>query len=225
MRHKIFVAGTDTDVGKTLVAAALLEYANNKGLSTAALKPVAAGCEQSEQGLCNEDALLLQKHASMELSYEQINPFAFAPAIAPHIAAQEEGRRLSADRIVGFCRGVLMKGADLTVVEGAGGWRVPLNEREYFSRIPQLLKLPVVLVVGMRLGCINHAILTAEAIQRDGLTIVGWVANCVEPEMPRYQDNLNTLKQTISAPLLGEIPFMGSPTVEQAAQKLQLSFI
>jgi len=225
MRHKLFVSGTDTDVGKTLVAAAILVYANQKGLSTAALKPVAAGCEQGEQGLCNDDALLLQKHASMELGYEQINPFAFAPAIAPHIAAREEGRRLSADRIVGFCRGVLMKGADLTVVEGAGGWRVPLNEREYFSRIPQLLQLPVVLVVGMRLGCINHAILTAEAIQRDGLTIAGWVANCVEPEMPRYQDNLNTLKQSISAPLLGEIPFMDNPTVEQAAQNLQLSFV
>jgi dethiobiotin synthetase len=225
MKHKLFIAGTDTDVGKTLVAAAILEYANQRDLTTVALKPVAAGCEKVGQELRNGDALLLQKYASMELSYEQVNPFAFAPAIAPHIAAQDEGRRLSADRIVGFCRGVMMQGADLTVVEGAGGWRVPLNDREYFSRIPQLLKLPVVLVVGMRLGCINHALLTAEAIQRDGLTLVGWVANCIDPDMARYQDNLMTLKNAMSAPLLGEIPFMETPTVEFAAQKLRLTFL
>lgn len=224
MRHKLFVAGTDTDVGKTLVAAALLEVANKQGLRTAALKPVAAGCEATERGLRNSDALLLQKSASVKVSYQQVNPFAYRAAIAPHIAAQEQGQRLSADRIAGFCRGVLMSGADLTVIEGAGGWRVPLNERESFADIAKQLQLPVVLVVGMRLGCINHALLTVEAIQRDGVPLAGWVANLLTPEMSHYQENLNTLQQKIAAPLLGEIPYLNNPDPQQAAAFLVLPF-
>lgn len=208
MKHVFFVTGTDTGVGKTLVAAALLYAGNRQGLKTAAIKPVAAGCELGGDGLFNEDALILQAAASIKMPYQQINPVALAPAIAPHIAAQEVGQRLSASRLAGFCRGVLMQGADLTVIEGAGGWRVPLNERETFADIARELQTPVILVVGMKLGCINHALLSVEAICRDGLPLAGWVANSVAGEMDRYQENLVTLKQRIPAPLLAEVPHL-----------------
>jgi dethiobiotin synthetase len=162
-RKTFFIAGTDTDVGKTLVAAGLLVAAKNHGLTTAALKPLAAGCEKTESGLRNADALLLQSVITQPLMYEQINPIALESAIAPHIAAQQEKRILSADRIAGFCRGSLNQ-ADFTLVEGAGGWRVPLNPQETLADVAKILRLPVILVVGVRLGCINHALLTVEAI-------------------------------------------------------------
>ena len=222
MKHKFFITGTDTDVGKTLVAAAFLHAANKQGLSTAAVKPVAAGCEQTEQGLHNSDALILQAAASCQLPYQQINPVALQPAIAPHIAAADAGQRLQASRIAGFCRGVLMQGADFTVVEGAGGWRVPLNERESFADIARELQIPVILVVGMKLGCINHALLTVEAIRRDGLPLAGWVANRVEPQMNRFEENLATLQQMIPAPLLGTVPYIETADPRQGAEYLDI---
>lgn len=215
-----FVTGTDTDVGKTLVAAGLLAAANAKGLSTAALKPVAAGCERTAEGLRNADALLLQQTMSLQLPYEQINPVALEPAIAPHIAAERARVRISAAQLAGICRGVLMQRADLTLVEGAGGWRVPLNSRELFSQLAVELKLPVILVVGMRLGCINHALLTAEAIARDGLQLAGWVANRCIAEMAGYDENVATIKGFLSAPCLGEVPFLADPTPARAADFL-----
>lgn len=220
MAHAYFVAGTDTDIGKTLIAAGLLIAANAKGLSTAALKPVAAGCERTPAGLRNADALLLQRSMSVELAYEQINPVALEAAIAPHIAAAQAGVRISVDRLAGFCRGVLMQRADLTLVEGAGGWRVPLSNREFLSGLAVELKLPVVLVVGMRLGCINHALLTFEAIARDGLPLAGWVANRCQPDMACYEENLQTLKALLPAPCLGEVPYLATPDPQSAAVHL-----
>jgi len=220
MAKAYFVTGTDTDVGKTLIAAGLLVAANAKGLSTAALKPVAAGCELTPSGLRNADALLLQRVMSLDLPYEQINPVALAPAIAPHIAAAQAGLKLSVDRLAGICRGVLMQRADLTLVEGAGGWRVPLNGREFLSRLVAELQLPVILVVGMRLGCINHAVLTAEAIARDGLRLAGWVANRCQAELSCYDENVQTLKSLLQAPCLGEVPYLGAPSPEQIAVHL-----
>ncbi len=217
-----FVAGTDTDVGKTFVACALLAAANERGLSTAAVKPIAAGCESSPEGLRNEDALALQAVMSLDLPYQQVNPIAFEPPIAPHIAAARVGRSVSADRLVGFCRGVMMKRADFTLIEGAGGWRVPLNARETLAKLPLELNAPVVLVVGMKLGCINHAILTAEAIQRDGLTLAGWVANTPETEMSCYQENVETLKALMPCPCLGEVPRMEQASAEEAAKHLSI---
>lgn len=203
MRHRAyFVAGTDTGVGKTLFSTVLLQAALDRGLRTAAVKPVAAGCEQTPEGLRNDDALRLQAVTTEPLLYEQINPIALKAAIAPHIAAARENRRLSVDRLAGFCRGVLGK-ADLTLVEGAGGWRVPLNAFETLADLARVLQLPVILVVGIRLGCINHALLTAEAIRRDGLTLAGWVANHVDPEMPCQDENVATLEQRLGAPCLG----------------------
>jgi dethiobiotin synthetase len=223
--NSFFVTGTDTNVGKTLVSAALLHLATQQGLSTFGLKPVAAGCDLTPEGLRNSDALLLQTHSSIKLPYDQINPFAFAEAKAPHIAAAEEKRRLSLDRIEGFCRGALATRADLRLVEGVGGWRVPLNDRESMSGLPQRLGLPVILVVGLRLGCLSHALLTAEAINLDGLRLVGWVANLVDPGMASVRENIATLKFRIPAPCIGEVPWLVEPTVEQVAAYLSLGYL
>lgn len=220
MSRCVFVTGTDTDVGKTIVTAGLLVAAHRRGLSTAAIKPVAAGCEETAAGLRNDDALKLAAAMSVTLPYEQINPVALKPAIAPHIAAAEAGRRLTVAQLAGVCRGVLNEQADLTLIEGAGGWRVPLSEREFLSGLARELELPVVLVVGMRLGCLSHALLTAEAIHRDGLRLAGWVANRCVPEMSRYDENLITLRRQLPAPCLGEIPWLEQPTAERAADHL-----
>lgn len=206
-RVAVFVAGTDTGVGKSLVAATLLAAARASGRSTAAMKPVASGCEEVDGELRNDDALLLQKYCTLDLAYEQINPVALRAAVAPHLAAEMEGRQIALQRLVGFARAIFMVRADFTVVEGAGGWRVPLNQREYLSGLPQALQLPVVLVVGVRLGCINHAVLSAEAIEADGLRLVGWVANHLSSDMPLAAENIQTLKQLMPAPCLGELPW------------------
>jgi len=216
----LFITGTDTDVGKTVVACGFLAAANQQGLRTAAIKPVAAGCEVTEQGITNSDALQLQAAASHKLSYQQINPVALEPAIAPHIAAAEAGVRMSASRLVGYCRGVSLMPVDMVVIEGAGGWRVPINSRETLADVAQELECAVIVVVGMRLGCLNHALLTMEAIRRDGLQIAGWVANVLDTEMPRLQENIDTLKQSIDEPCLGIVPRLDDLSPEQVASFL-----
>lgn len=220
-KHAFFVTGTDTGVGKTRVAAALLYAAGQQGLTRAGLKPVAAGCEVTAEGLRNEDALLLQAQTEPALSYEQINPVALEPAIAPHIAALEIRRPLSVDRLAGYCRGALGQ-ADFTLVEGAGGWRVPLNPGETLADLARALDLPIILVVGVRLGCLNHALLTAEAIARDGRPLAGWVANILDPEMPRLRENIDALGQRLKAPCLGILPRLPSAAPEVLAEHLSL---
>lgn len=220
MAKRFFIAGTDTEVGKSFVAASLLEAANQRGLRTCGLKPLAAGAEETGQGLCNEDALLLQQHASVKLPYAQINPVLLKEPLAPHLAAAHEKRQLSAERLVGFCRGAMMTPCDLMLVEGAGGWRVPLNSREMLSELPRRLELPVILVVGMRLGCLNHALLTAEAIAADGLPLAGWVANQIDPAMRCFDENLATLQGLLRAPLLGVVPHQAQPNPVDAGQYL-----
>jgi dethiobiotin synthetase len=210
-KKAFFVTGTDTNVGKTLIAAGLLIAAKNQGLTTAALKPVAAGCEKTDEGLRNADALLLQSVITQQLHYDQINPYALAAAIAPHIAAQQEKRSLTVDRLSGFCRGVLSS-ANFTLLEGAGGWRVPINARETLADLAKNLQLPVIMVVGIRLGCINHALLTFEAIVRDGVPVAGWVANCVDADMPALQDNIDSLRARLPVPCLGVVPFLAEPS-------------
>ncbi len=222
MTTAYFVAGTDTGVGKTLVAAALLQRAGLAGMTTAAVKPVAAGCEVTPDGLRNEDALLLQRAISFNLAYDQINPVALALAIAPHLAAAETGRTLTVAALADHCRGILDLGADFTLVEGAGGWRVPVNRDETLADLAQYLQLPVVLVVAMRLGCINHALLTVEAIQRDGLSLAGWVANSVTPAMDRLRENIDTLRSWLPCPLLAEVPFLPDQDYVQAAEFVSL---
>ncbi len=223
MKHAYFITGTDTDVGKTLVATTLLYQAGQLQLQTIGLKPLAAGCEQTSEGLRNADALLLQRYASVPLSYDQVNPVALEAAVAPHIAAA--GQQLSADRLAAYCRGALMQKADLVLVEGAGGWRVPLNSRENLSSLAQLLELPVILVVGMKLGCLNHALLTVEAIARDGVQLAGWVACQTNAEMQCLNENLASLRQRIRAPLLGVIPWLEQPDPVVASDYLDLSIL
>ena len=169
MAKAFFVTGTDTEIGKTTIAAGLLHAARLAGLSTAAAKPVASGCEQTAAGLRNDDALALLGQCSLALDYAEVNPFAFAPAIAPHLAAREAAVELSVARLRPAVQQVLARRDDITMVEGAGGWRVPLAGHETLADLAVALELPVILVVGVRLGCINHAVLTAEAIARDGL--------------------------------------------------------
>lgn len=223
MARSYFVTGTDTGVGKTTVGCALLAAANAHGLSTLALKPVASGCVQTADGLRNDDALALMAVMSEKLSYDEVNPVALPAAMSPHLAAQRAGRRVSVTQLAGFCRGGLMRRADLALVEGAGGWRVPVSERELLSALPRQLGLPVVLVVGVRLGCINHAVLTAEAIVRDGLRLAAWVANVVEPDMAAVDDNIATLASMLPAPCLGRLDWVPGATPEQRAAGLDIA--
>ncbi|MEQ9462308.1 MAG: dethiobiotin synthase [Haliea sp.] len=219
MSTTFFVTGTDTEVGKTAVSCALLHAARARGLTTAAVKPVAAGCDADGH---NEDALALQAAMTLELPYAQVNPVALQPAIAPHIAAAQAGRSLSADRLAGLCRGVMHSGADLVLVEGAGGWRVPLGPRETLADVAVGLGVDVILVVAMRLGCINHALLTAEAIRADGLRLAGWVANQPGAAMACHAENLDTLQRLLPAPLLGELPFIAPFDAQTASQYIDL---
>ena len=218
----LFITGTDTDMGKTVVATGLLSAAKSARLRTAAIKPVAAGCQDDGSGLQNDDALQLQAAATHQLPYQQVNPVALEAAIAPHIAAEEEGKVLSASRLVGYCRGLALLPVDMLLVEGAGGWRVPINNRETLADVVMELNCQVVIVVGLRLGCINHALLTAEAVRRDGLQIAGWVGNIIDPDMPRLEENIVTLRDMINEPCLGIVPRLTDLTPEQVGGYLSL---
>ena len=225
MKKRFFVTGTDTDAGKTFVTVLMLEALKQKGLSTLALKPLAAGCEQVDGELRNDDALKLQAAMTVALPYQQINPIALKSAIAPHLAAEEEGRTLSVDRLAGLMRGALMTPADVTLVEGAGGWLVPLNHRETLGNLVKELELPVILVVGVRLGCLNHALLTAQAVAAAGLPLAGWVANGIDPEAAKVQENINTLKSMLPAPCLGVIPHGPQADKEALAQLIDIDLL
>ncbi|MDO8271339.1 MAG: dethiobiotin synthase [Gammaproteobacteria bacterium] len=220
----VFIAGTDTGVGKTLVSAGILQAANAASLTTIGLKPVAAGCDETEQGLRNDDALLLQKFSSLALPYEQVNPVALKLAVAPHIAAEQEGRRIDIARVEGMCRGVMMRRAGLTVIEGAGGWRVPINSRQFLSGLAKVLEIPTILVVGIRLGCINHALLTAQAIHLDGVRLAGWIANVVDPDMAFVDANIEAIESRLHAPCLARIPYLTASAgrVESVAQLIDI---
>lgn len=225
MHAAYFIAGTDTDVGKTTIAAGLLHAAGLAGLSTLGAKPVASGCSVTPKGLRNADALALMAQSSIELPYAQVNPFAFEPAIAPHLAAREAGVALSVQALLAPMREVLAQGADFTLIEGAGGWRVPLSDQANLSDLAIALQLPVILVVGVRLGCINHALLSAEAIARDGLQLAGWVANIIEPRTSRLEENLATLAERLPAPCLGRVPKLKGVSAQAVAEHLQLDLL
>jgi len=224
MAKTFFLTGTDTGVGKTFVSCALLAAANAKGLTTMGLKPLAAGCELVDGQLQNEDAQLLQKHMSIDLPYAQINPITLKVPASPHIAAALEERVVTASRMEGVCRGALMARPDFALIEGAGGWRVPISPRETMADLAKRLDVGVILVVGLKLGCLNHALITAEAIRRDGLSLVGWVANRVEAvPMPYESENIATLKSALDAPMIGEIPFSSDTRPETVCKHLELS--
>jgi len=200
----LFVTGTDTGVGKTRVALALIHALRARGLRVAAMKPVSAGHAPGE---LNEDVVALLQAANVAADVRDVNPYAFTPAIAPHIAAQQAGGRIELDTIAAAYSRLAAK-ADVVVVEGAGGWRVPLNEREDMADLAQRLDLPVVLVVGLRLGCLNHALLTAESIANRHLPWAGWVGNHVDPAMAQAAENVAALHARLPTPCLGVQAFL-----------------
>ena len=212
-RAGLFVTGTDTEVGKTLVAAALIHAYRRAGHTAAGFKPVAAGCRVVDGAWRNEDIDTLLEASSPGVTAEDVNVYLFREAIAPHIAAARAGTQIHIDRIISRFD-ALAATADVVVVEGAGGFLAPLPGRAVFADLAVALGLPVVLVVGMRLGCINHALLTQEAITARGLTFAGWVANRVAPAMNAYAENLATLDALLPGPRLGEIPFLASPRAD-----------
>lgn len=214
MIKRWFVTGTDTEVGKTVASSALLQAARAAGWRCAGYKPVASGSEMTDEGLRNSDALALQRNSSVALDYAVVNPYTFAEPTSPHIVSQAEGRPISLTRLSTGLRHLEQR-ADWLLVEGAGGWFTPLSEHETFADWVQQEQLPVILVVGIKLGCINHALLTALAIQQSGLILAGWIANDVTPPGKRHQEYLATLCRLLPAPLLGEIPHL--PQVEQQA--------
>ena len=201
-----FVTGTDTGAGKTLVASALLRAFAHSGLRAVGMKPVATGCRAEAHDRANEDVAALLAASNVHAAIDLVNPYCFEPAIAPHLAAQQAGCFISLAHIRD-CYLALAGLADRVVVEGAGGLLVPLGPREDWGDLVKLLDLPVVLVVGMRLGCLNHALLTAEAIHSRGLPFAGWVANRIDPAMPYFEDNVETLRRKLPAPLIGIMPF------------------
>jgi len=205
----VFVTGTDTGVGKTWVSTALIHFLRDAGARVAAMKPVATGCDLTPAGLRNPDARMLQAAATVAADYDLINPYAFAPPIAPGFAAERAGVEINPARIC-QCAHELASNADYLVVEGIGGWRVPIDRRYGVSDLARWLGYPVILVVGLRLGCINHARLSAEAIAADGLPFAGWVANMIDADYVEVEATLDTLCREIKPPLLGAVPWAGS---------------
>lgn len=206
----VFITGTDTEIGKTVVSASLLAALNRAELRAIGMKPVASGCETTASGLRNADAQLLIAHSAIRPDYALVNPFAFLDPVAPHLAANETGTTVRLDTIV-YAYHALAAQADIVVVEGVGGWSVPLSPALMLADVPRTLKLPVILVVGLRLGCLNHAQLTARAIQADGCRLIGWIGNAIDPDMARADDNLATLRDKLAAPCLGLLPHASAP--------------
>lgn len=201
-----FITSTDTNVGKTTVSLCLMKYFKTVGKTIACMKPVSAGCEATADGLRNDDAVLLMKESSVELPYDQVNPYAFEAAIAPHIAAQQSDTVINLQTIKNYYTAIAAK-ADVVIVEGAGGWLVPVNDSQTMADVAAALELPVILVVGMRLGCLNHALLTASSIIKSGLPFAGWLANHVDKNMLQQIENINALKERIQAPFLGSMAY------------------
>jgi dethiobiotin synthetase len=218
---RLFVTGTDTGVGKTRIAAALCVAYAARRKRVAAMKPVASGCLQTRAGLRNEDAEALRAAMTVRAVYGDVNPYAFEPAIAPHIAAMEAGCPIDFGLLDG-CYERLSLQSDVIIVEGAGGWLAPLDATRTFADLAVRWQLDVILVVGLRLGCLNHALLTAESIERRGLRLRGWVANSIDPKFERLTENISSLKSRISAPCLGIFSFEPQADPTALAQALAL---
>jgi dethiobiotin synthetase len=216
-----FITGTDTEIGKTEVTLGLMSRYRAAGRQVLGMKPVASGCEQTPDGLRNGDAERILAAADSPVDYELVNPYAFVPPVAPHLAAAQSGTEIRFDRIRAALDR-LSPQADLVFVEGVGGWRVPLGPDGDVAELAAALGLPVILVVGLRLGCINHALLTAESIEYGGPGITGWVANAVDPAMAMREKNIATLRERIAAPLLGVVPHLAPPSPDAVAAHLDI---
>ena len=222
VKKGLFVAGTDTGIGKTVVSAALLAALNRAGGRAVGMKPVASGCRQTTDGWRNEDAQALIAQSAGAPDYGLVNPYALAEAVAPHLAARAAGVEIRIDPILAAFV-ALSTNADCLVVEGVGGWAVPLSPTLMQADLVRALKLPVILVVGLRLGCINHALLSARAIVADGCRLIGWVGNRIDPDMARAEENLATLRELLPAPCIGVLPFAQTPAPAQLGVFLSAS--
>jgi dethiobiotin synthetase len=219
----LFVTGTDTGVGKTVVAAALTRALVARGLRVAVMKPIASGSDPTAQGLRNSDALTLMAAANVTAPYEVINPYCFLPPISPHIAAREAG--VAIDLTLLRSRFDSLAGAsDYVIVEGAGGWLAPISDAATMADLAAALALPVLLVVALRLGCLNHSLLTRESLRTRGAAFAGWIANAIDPHFDRPGENLATLAARLGEPALACVPFLaqvdGLPDLSAAAGKL-----
>lgn len=222
MKKAYFVTGTDTGVGKTLVTGALLYAFARQGNRVVGMKPVAAGCEAAPHGLSCEDVEQLRAQSNVAAPPDLVNPYALAPPIAPHIAAEREGVEIDLDVIASSCA-ALRELADVVLVEGVGGFMVPLDAARDTADLAARLGLPVILVVGMRLGCINHALLTAQAIRLKGLRLAAWVANRIDPAMDAFDETLHALEARLAAPLLGVVPCLAKADPSSIAEFMDLN--
>ncbi|WP_455376751.1 dethiobiotin synthase [Kaarinaea lacus] len=205
-----FITSTDTNVGKTTVSLSLMRHFKARGKIVACMKPVSAGCSVTTDGLRNDDAVQLIRESSIDLPYELVNPYAFEPAIAPHLAALQINRIIELQSIRNnFMQIEAM--ANAVIVEGAGGWLVPVNESQTMADVAKVLQLPIILVVGMRLGCLNHALLSIRSIVESGLPCTGWVANYIDRDMQKQKENLETLKSMMPVPLIATVAYNENP--------------
>lgn len=217
MKQAYFITGTDTNVGKTWATLTLMHYFQQQGKTVIGMKPVAAGCTLHDGQLKNEDALLLQQHASLQVDYDLINPYAYLQPVSPHIAGIDNPVKL--DTLKSAFQ-TLQSLADIILVEGVGGWYAPINDQQAVSDLAQALALPVILVVAIRLGCINHARLSYQAICASGVPCAGWLAVCTDAEMLNGEENIATITQALELPLLGVLPYQVSADFDFLARQV-----
>jgi dethiobiotin synthetase len=213
-----FITGTDTDVGKTWCTLALIQHLKNQGLRVAGMKPISAGCRRGEAGLRNSDAEKIMEISGLDIPYDWVNPYAFEPPIAPHLAANKSGQVIEINTIIDKYN-QLASLADAVVVEGVGGWRVPINATQCLKDLILAMDIPVILVVGLRLGCINHALLSAESIISDGCNLIGWFANPVSPHF-YAPDAIETLSERLDVPLLARFPCLANQDISKFAESI-----
>lgn len=225
MISNLFITGTDTASGKTLIAGALLNYLNHLGRKTLAFKPVSAGCQETPDGLRNQDAVELGAIASLKIPYSEVNPVVFKEPIAPHIAAAKIKTKITLTHLIDHYNQLKNYQPEHIIIEGAGGWRVPINNKQYISDFVKVANIPVILVVGMRLGCINHSLLTYEAMQKDGVKLAGWVANILDAKMLVVEENIACLKNVINGPLLGIVPYHKNMNFKKAGEYLDFNVV
>ncbi|WP_127956694.1 dethiobiotin synthase [Serratia microhaemolytica] len=218
MLTRLFITGTDTSVGKTVVARGLLQAFAAQGRSVVGYKPIAAGCQETSEGIRNKDALVLQASSTIPVCYEEVNPITCLDEVFHAGEIQDTNYQLMSQGLQH-----LTHQAETVVVEGSGGWRVLLSDLQPYSNWVVQQRLPVILVVGIKLGCVSHALLTAEAVINDGLTLLGWVANRINPGLAHYAETIAALRQRIPAPLLGEIPYLPRAEQRELAQYIDIS--
>ncbi len=222
MRQGFFITGTDTGVGKTWSTVSLMRYFAKQGNTVLAMKPIASGCVELDGCLRSEDALLLQQNASFATAYADVNPYALQQPISPHIAAAMAKTVIRFETILSAFERI-KRGAEIVLVEGVGGWRVPLTDRQDVADLAIELNLPVIVVVAIRLGCINHARLTYDAILASGVPCAGWIATCIDPGMLHRRETINTLRKALRIPLLGVLPYSEVADFDFFANKINLS--